>query len=59
LIEAGTPSGTIEFAQAAGFFVTDEDIPSMQSKSVELSDEELAEHREELEGVYMEWSDRA
>ena len=31
----------VEIAKAAGFAITSEDIQSMQSESVELSDEEL------------------
>ena len=36
-----TPEAVIEIAKAAGFLITAEDIQSMQSATVELSDEEL------------------
>jgi len=36
-----TPEAAIEIAKAAGFAITPEDIQSMQSATVELSNEEL------------------
>ena len=36
-----TPEAAIEIAKAAGFVISAEDIQSIQSESVELSDEEL------------------
>ena len=36
-----TPEAVIEIAKDAGFSITAEDIQSMQSATVELSDEEL------------------
>ena len=36
-----TPEAVIEIAKEAGFAITAEDIQSMQSATVELSDEEL------------------
>ena len=41
LKSAATPDAAIEFAKEAGFSITAEDIQSMQSATVELSDEEL------------------
>ena len=38
---AASPDAAIEIAKAAGFAITAEDIQSMQSATVELSDEEL------------------
>ena len=38
---AASPEAFIEIAKAAGFSITSEDIQSMQSVPVELSDEEL------------------
>ena len=38
---AASPEAAIEIAKAAGFLISAEDIQSMQSESVELSDEEL------------------
>ena len=38
---AMSPEAAIEVAKAAGFAITPEDIQSMQSATVELSDEEL------------------
>tara|TARA_B100000424_G_scaffold181082_1_gene140104 strand:- start:107 stop:376 length:270 start_codon:yes stop_codon:yes gene_type:complete len=38
---AGSNEAVIEIAKAAGFAITAEDIQSMQSSTVELSDEEL------------------
>ena len=38
---AASPEAAIEIAKAAGFLITAEDIQSMQSATVELSDEEL------------------
>ena len=38
---AATPEAVMEIAKAAGFAITAEDIQSMQSATVELSDEEL------------------
>ena len=38
---AASPEAAIEIAMAAGFLISAEDIQSMQSESVELSDEEL------------------
>ena len=38
---AASPEAAIEIAKEAGFLITAEDIQSMQSEPVELSDEEL------------------
>ena len=38
---AADAAAVVEIAKAAGFSITAEDIRSMQSESVELSDEEL------------------
>ena len=38
---AASPEAAIEIAREAGFSITAEDIQSMQSATVELSDEEL------------------
>ena len=38
---AASPEAAIEIAKEAGFSITAEDIQSMQSATVELSDEEL------------------
>ena len=38
---AASPEAAIEIAKDAGFSITAEDIQSMQSATVELSDEEL------------------
>ena len=38
---AASPEAAMEIAKAAGFAITTEDIQSMQSEPVELSDEEL------------------
>jgi len=38
---AASPEAAIEIAKAAGFSITSADIQSMQSATVELSDEEL------------------
>ena len=38
---AASPEAAIEIAKAAGFSITSADIQSMQSSTVELSDEEL------------------
>ena len=38
---AAFPEAAMEIAKAAGFAITTEDIQSMQSEPVELSDEEL------------------
>ena len=38
---AASPEAAIEIAKAAGFAITAEDIQSMQSSTIELSDEEL------------------
>ena len=38
---ASTPEAAIDIAKAAGFSITLEEIQSMQSATVELSDEEL------------------
>ena len=38
---AASPEAAIEIAKEAGFAITAEDIQSMQSETVELSDEEL------------------
>ena len=40
---AGSNEAAIEIAKEAGFAITAEDIQSMQSATVELSDEELEE----------------
>ena len=40
---AASPDAAIDIAKAAGFSITAEDIQSMQSATVELSDEELEE----------------
>ena len=40
---AASPEAAIEIAKEAGFAITAEDIQSMQSATVELSDEELEE----------------
>ena len=41
LKEAASPEAAIEIAKEAGFAITAEDIQSMKSSTVELSDEEL------------------
>ena len=41
LKKATSPEAAIEIAKEAGFAITAEDIQSMQSATVELSDEEL------------------
>ena len=38
---AASPEAAMDIAKAAGFSITAEDIQSMQSATVELSDEEL------------------
>ena len=38
---AASPEAAVKIAKAAGFLITAEDIQSMQSATVELSDEEL------------------
>ena len=38
---ATSPEAAIEIAKAAGFFITADDIQSMKSATVELSDKEL------------------
>ena len=38
---ATTPGSAVEIAKEAGFSITSEDIQSMQSETVELSDEDL------------------
>ena len=38
---AASPEAAMEIAKAAGFAITTEDIQSMQSEPVELSDDEL------------------
>ena len=38
---AASPEAAMEIAKAAGFAITSEDIQSMQSEPVELSDEDL------------------
>ena len=38
---AASPEAAIDIAKASGFSITAEDIQSMQSATVELSDEEL------------------
>ena len=38
---AASPEAAIEIAKEAGFLITAEDIQSMQSATVELSDDEL------------------
>ena len=38
---AASPEAAMNIAKAAGFSITSEDIQSMQSTTVELSDEEL------------------
>ena len=38
---AASPEAAVEIAKAAGFLITAEDIQSMQSATVELSDDEL------------------
>ena len=38
---AASPEAAVEIAKDAGFLITAEDIQSMQSATVELSDEEL------------------
>ena len=38
---AASPEAAVEIAKEAGFVITAEDIQSMQSATVELSDEEL------------------
>ena len=38
---AASPEAAIDIAKAAGFSITAEDIQSLQSATVELSDEEL------------------
>ena len=38
---AASPEAAIEIAKEAGFSITAEDIQSMQSESVEVSDDEL------------------
>ena len=38
---AASPEAAMEIAKAAGFAITAEDIQTMQSESVELTDEEL------------------
>ena len=38
---AASPEAAMDIAKAAGFSITAEDIQSMQSTTVELSDEEL------------------
>ena len=40
-LKAASPEAAIDIAKAAGFSITAEDIQSMQSATVELSDEEL------------------
>ena len=40
---AASPEAVMEIAKEAGFSITAEDIQSMQSATVELSDEELEE----------------
>ena len=40
---AASPDGAVEIAKEAGFAITAEDMQSMQSATVELSDEELEE----------------
>ena len=40
---ASTPEAAMDIAKAAGFSITAEDIQSMQSATVKLSDEELEE----------------
>ena len=41
LNSASSPEAAMEIAKAAGFSITAEDIQSMQSETVELSDDEL------------------
>ena len=41
LNEAADADAVVEIAKAAGFAITSEDMQSMQSATVELSDEEL------------------
>ena len=38
---AASPEAAMEIAKAAGFLITAEDVQSMQSETVELSDDEL------------------
>ena len=38
---AASPDGAVEIAKEAGFSITAEDIQSMQSTTIELSDDEL------------------
>ena len=45
---AASPDAAVEIAKDAGFSITAEDIQSMQSATVELSDEEL-------EGAFGGW----
>ena len=40
---AASPDGAVEIAKEAGFSITAEDIQSMQSATIELSDDELEE----------------
>ena len=40
---AASPDGAVEIAKEAGFAITAEDMQSMQSATVKLSDEELEE----------------
>ena len=51
---AGSNEAAIEIAKVAGFAITAEDIQSMQSKSGELSDEEL----EGAAGGQRPWTER-
>ena len=41
LNSASSPEAAMEIAKAAGFLITAEDVQSMQSETVELSDDEL------------------
>ena len=50
---AASPDAAIEIAKDAGFAITAEDIQSMQSATVELSDDELEGASGGLDGV--EW----
>ena len=51
---AASPVAAIDIAKAAGFSITVEDIQSMQSSTVELSDEEL----EGAAGGQRPWTER-
>ena len=52
---AANPDDAIDIAKEAGFVITAEDIQSMQSATVELSDEELEEG---VAGGQIRWPQR-